>query len=84
MLKLLAPYVKSPVTLQNLENSNFERKNIFPNPNPTHMKPKRTTSKTTPVNSRNSHQQVISRQKKSIENTLVDKQETYSSIVLEN
>ena len=45
MLKLIAPVVKNPVTLQNLEN--------LDNTTSTPIKTKATTSKTTPVNSRN-------------------------------
>ena len=54
MLKLIAPVGKKPVTLQNLENSDSEPENVFPNATSTPRKTKATTSKTTPVNRRNS------------------------------
>ena len=53
MLKLIAPAVKKPATVQNLKNSDSEPENLFPNTTSTPIKPKATTSKTTSVNSRN-------------------------------
>ena len=51
--KMLMPLLsKKPVTPQNLENSDSEPENVFPNTS-TPIKTKATTFKTTPVNSRN-------------------------------
>ena len=60
MLKL-APVAKKPVTLQNLENSDFEPEIVLPNTTSTPIKTKAPTSKTTPVNSRNSNPKPIER-----------------------
>ena len=49
MLKLIAPANKKPATFQNLENSNSDSENVFPNTTSTPRKTKETTSKTTPV-----------------------------------
>ena len=53
LLKLIAPVIKNPVTLQNLENSDSEPDNVLPNTASTPIKTRATTSKTTPMNSRN-------------------------------
>ena len=53
MLKLIAPVVKKPTSVQNLENSDSEPETVLPNTTSTSIKIKATTSKTTPVNSRN-------------------------------
>ena len=55
MLRLIAPAVKNPATVQNLENSASEPENVFLNTTSTPIKTKTTTSKTTPVNSRNKY-----------------------------
>ena len=52
-LKSITPAVKKPITLQNLENSDYEPENVFPNTTSTPIETKAATSKTTPVNSRN-------------------------------
>ena len=52
-IKLIAPVVKNPTSVQNLENSDSESKNVLPNSTSTPSKTKVTTSKTTPVNSCN-------------------------------
>ena len=53
MLKLIAPAVKKLITLQTLENSESEPKNTFPKKISTQIKTKATTSKATPISSRN-------------------------------
>ena len=54
MLKLIAPVVKKPISVQNLENSDSEPENVLPNTTSTPIKTQATTSKTTPVKCRNS------------------------------
>ena len=53
MLKSIAPVVKKPPTVQILENSYSELENVLLNTTSTPIKTKATTSKTTPVYSRN-------------------------------
>ena len=53
MLKLIAPVVKNPTSVLNLENSDSEPENVLPNTTSTPIKTKVNTSKTTPVCGRN-------------------------------
>ena len=53
ILKLIAHVVIKPVILQNLENFDSEPENVSPNTTSTPVETKATTSKTTPVYSRN-------------------------------
>ena len=53
MLKLLAPAVKKSITFQNLQNSDSEPENVFPNTTSTPARTKTIASKATPMNSRN-------------------------------
>ena len=53
VLKLFTLLLKKPVTLQNLENSDSEPENVVANTTSTPIKTKATTSKVTPVSSRN-------------------------------
>ena len=59
MLKLIAPAIKKTSIVQILENSDSESESILPNTASTPIKPKTTTSKTTPLNGRNSHNCLI-------------------------
>ena len=54
-LKLIAPVVEKPATLQNLENVDSIFENVFPNTTSTPIQTIVTSSKTTPVNSRNKY-----------------------------
>ena len=51
MLELITPAVRKTNVIQNLDNSDSEAENLLPNT--TSIKTKATTSKNTPVNSRN-------------------------------
>ena len=55
MLKLIAPAIKKVSTVQNLKSSDSESEGILPNTTSTPIRTKTTTSKTTPVNGRNTH-----------------------------
>ena len=57
MLKLIAPTVKKTSTIQNVKNSSSEPESVLPNTSSTPIETNTTTSKTTPVNSRNRRQQ---------------------------
>ena len=52
MLKLVAPVIKKTSTFQNVETSDSESESILPNTTSTSIRTK-TTSKTTPIYSRN-------------------------------
>ena len=53
MLKLIATTIKNPTGSQALENTDSEPESPFPTNTSTPIRPKTTTRKTTPVNSRN-------------------------------
>ena len=53
MLKLITPAIKKKSTVQNLENSDSESESILTNTTLTPIRIKTTTSKTTPISSRN-------------------------------
>ena len=53
MFDLITPAVRKTNVIQNLDNSDSEAENILPNTTSTLIKTKATTSKYTPVNSRN-------------------------------
>ena len=57
MSRLIAPSLKKPAILQNVEDSDSETKNNHPASTLTPMKPKATTSKTTSISSCNKHSQ---------------------------